>query len=164
MLCLGASGQAKDESRNTSRPHTRLSVREKVRLQYLNMPICNLHSHNLTFSALKVILCAAYLKQLHDAGAAETFLDSLFGTDCYSSALTQVGNECKSLGQSSKSRLALVLTGCHLKQLGQKHIPCREQMTLKQCADSLDDRGYSTYLKFLAEIDRSESRDTWSLP
>ena len=27
-------------------------------------------------------------------------------------------------------------------------------MSLKQCADALDDRGYSTYLKFLADIDR----------
>jgi len=41
-----------------------------------------------------------------------------------------------------------------MKQLGQKHSPCRQQMPLKECADTLDDRGYSTYLKFLAEIDR----------
>lgn len=27
-------------------------------------------------------------------------------------------------------------------------------MSLKQCADSQDSRGYSTYLKFLAEVDR----------
>ncbi len=107
----------------------------------------------------KVVKCmldlgAGYLTQLEEAGSAETFLDSLFGTDCYSSALGKVGNECKGLEQGSKSRLAFMLTGCHLKQLGQKHTACQERMSLKQCADALDDRGYSTYLKFLAEIDR----------
>ena len=114
----------------------------------------------LTPYNLKVRNYAAYLSHLEEAGSAETFLDSLFGMDCYSRALDQVGNECKTLNQSSKSRLAMLLTGCHLKQLGQKFSPCQEQMSLKQCADSLDDRGYSTYLKFLAEVDRFESSHT----
>lgn len=95
-----------------------------------------------------------YLSQLEEAKNAETFLDSIFGTNCYSHALRDVGEECKGLGQVDKSRLAFMLTGCHLRQLGQKHSSCRADMSLKQCADALDDRGYSTYLKFLAELDR----------
>ena len=91
---------------------------------------------------------------MEDAGSAETFLDTIFGTNCYSHALKGVGEECKGLGQASKSRLAFMLTGCHLRQLGQKHSICTDDMPLKQCADALDDRGYSTYLKFLAELDR----------
>lgn len=86
--------------------------------------------------------------------APALYLSRLFGTDCYSAALQQLGNECGRLGQADKSRLAFSLTGCHMRQLGQKHSPCRQDMPLKECADALDDRGYSTYLKFLAEIDR----------
>lgn len=65
-----------------------------------------------------------------------------------------VGEECRHLSQVAKSRLAFSLTACHLHQLGQAVEACKQSMSLKQCADSMDDRGYNTYLKFLAEIDR----------
>ena len=115
------------------------------------------HTPHSCGACLKLLVSAepaGYLRQLEEAGSAETFLDTLFGTDCYSSALQQVGNECRGLNQGAKSRLAFILTGCHLSELGQKHTSCRGGMSLKQCADALDDRGYTTYLKFLAEIDR----------
>ena len=95
-----------------------------------------------------------FLGQLKEAKDAETFLDSIFGTDCYSQALRDVGSGCKGLGQADKSRLAFVLAGCHMRQLGHRQGKCKATMSLKECAELLDDRGYSTYLKFLAELDR----------
>lgn len=115
------------------------------------------NNEDLVMMAMRSCLLSAWsgmLTGLEEASKTETFLDKLFGTDCYSRSLQTLGNDCGGLSQPDKSRLAFGLTACHLQQLGQPASECHRRSSLKQCADDLDDRGYSTYLKFLAEIDR----------
>ena len=91
-------------------------------------------------------------------------MDLLFGTDCYSDALRVMGNECSHLSSEQKNRLALTLSSCHMRQLGQHSLTCSAEMSLKRCADALDERGYATYLKFLTDIDRcafAARQHTW---
>ena len=98
--------------------------------------------------------CSGPFGALVQLSEGEGLLNQLFGTDCYSQALAQVGNDCKHLDHTKKSRLALMMVNCHLYKLGDRTYACTERMTLKDCTSGMSDRHYNTFNEFFTNIDR----------
>ena len=97
---------------------------------------------------------AAKVAELQQLATGETFVNKLLGTDCFAKSLHVLNSDCSRMDSDNKSRLAMSLANCHLEQLGLSTFTCRPSMSLKQCAENIqDDRMYSTYLEFLSNID-----------
>ena len=105
-------------------------------------------------ASLSLVLVTAPLNGLAQLSEGEGLLNQLFGTDCYSQALAQVGNDCKRLDHNSKSRLAMAMMNCHLYKLGERTYTCTERTSLKDCTSSLSDRHFNTFNEFFTNIDR----------
>ena len=114
---------------------------------------CLLLPFNLD-QASDAVTTAGSLKELQTQASGESFVSKLLGTDCFTNSLSIVNNDCQSLDSERKSRLAMALAICHLKQLGQPTFTCRPSMSLKECADSMTtERQYMTYMEFLSNAD-----------
>ena len=110
---------------------------------------CALAVHQLTVRSL-----AGRMTELQNLAAGETFVNKLLGTDCFTKSLSIVNKDCSKLDSEKKSRLAMALAICHLEQLGLPAFTCKPSMSLKQCAENIeDDRQYTTYMEFLSNVD-----------
>jgi hypothetical protein len=125
---------------------------------------------------------AGQVQSLDDGASAEGFLDRLLGTACYSRAVDELHADCRTLGQDTKSRLALQvspcvllrsrwavtgpadepapapptsqLVNCQLATHGTEAFTCGASESLKVCTERLPDRVWTLYVEFLSHIDR----------
>ena len=94
------------------------------------------------------------LGQLAVRAQAETFLDRLMGTNCYSKALTVVTGDCAKLDTEEKYRLALELLNCHQRVVGGPHYACDRSQQFQQCVAGMPDRDHGVFAEFLTNIER----------
>jgi len=93
------------------------------------------------------------IASLKAAAESETFLDKMLGTNCYTSAVNNLEQDCQRLDQVQKSRLALGLANCQFATQGQDTFPCSNSEPLRACVDRLPDRENFMYIEFLTHVD-----------
>ena len=73
---------------------------------------------------------------------------------CCSRALATINKDCRRLDHAAKARLAVALTNCHLRQLGQRTFQCTPRMSLKDCTEPMADRDFGVFNEFFSNVDR----------
>ena len=73
---------------------------------------------------------------------------------CCSRALATINKDCRRLDHAAKARLAVALTNCHLRQLGQRTFQCTPRMSLKDCTEPMPDRDFGVFNEFFSNVDR----------
>ena len=71
-----------------------------------------------------------------------------------SRALATINKDCRRLDHAAKARLAVALTNCHLRQLGQRTFQCTPRMSLKDCTEPMADRDFGVFNEFFSNVDR----------
>ncbi len=71
-----------------------------------------------------------------------------------SRALATINRDCRRLDHAAKARLAVHLTNCHLRQLGQRTFQCTPRMSLKDCTEPMADRDFGVFNEFFSNVDR----------
>ena len=69
-------------------------------------------------------------------------------------ALATINRDCRRLDHAAKARLAVHLTNCHLRQLGQRTFQCTPRMSLKDCTEPMADRDFGVFNEFFSNVDR----------
>ncbi|GLI61609.1 hypothetical protein VaNZ11_004027 [Volvox africanus] len=90
--------------------------------------------------------------QLKELSKHETILQVIFGRDCYSQALLQVDRKCNQMTTEEKYKLAHAMNICFLVSNGHMGYKCSDRMTPSECSKNLDDRAFSSYNMFFANI------------
>eukprot|EP00198_Chlamydomonas_reinhardtii_P006100 XP_001695436.1 predicted protein [Chlamydomonas reinhardtii] len=90
--------------------------------------------------------------QLEEMAKRESFLQALFGTDCYSQALLTIGRECNRMTTDDKYKLAHAMNLCFLRANGHSGYKCSRAMSARQCSENLDERAFSSYNQFFSNI------------
>lgn len=92
--------------------------------------------------------------QIVDDGDSETFLDWIFGTDCYSQVVRSLNAECRRLDQDQQARLGLNLANCFLSKSGKAAFPCSARQDTRTCTSRLDQEAFNTYQQFFLNVYR----------
>jgi hypothetical protein len=93
------------------------------------------------------------IRSLEQGANAESFMDIMLGTNCYSRAVAALKQDCKYLDQEMKSWLALRLANCQLATQGSATFACRNNDSLRKCVENLSDREHQLYVEFLTHVD-----------
>lgn len=105
-------------------------------------------------SSLAAGLPTGHLRGLEHEAEAEGLLDRLFGTNCFSQAVSQLRSDCRRMEQESKTRLALSLMNCQLAVQQARTFPCHKRQSIKECTEALTDRAHALFVEFLTHADR----------
>jgi hypothetical protein len=108
------------------------------------------------FSAVPAAAAREGQVQVHSlqgAAGAETFLDKMLGTNCYTRAVADLQRDCRGMEPEQKSRLALRLANCQLATQGGGTWPCAADEPLRVCVNRLPDRDNALYIEFLTHAD-----------
>ncbi|GFR43536.1 hypothetical protein Agub_g4414, partial [Astrephomene gubernaculifera] len=90
--------------------------------------------------------------QLRELSDRESFIQSLFGRDCYSQALLQVNRDCNSMTTEQQYKLAHAMNICFLTANGHAGYSCSPRMSHRECSGQLDDRAFASYNTFFTNI------------
>lgn len=93
------------------------------------------------------------LAVIQENAQEETFLEKLFGTNCFSIAVHALNQDCRYLDQETKSRLAFRLVGCQLRVHGSKVPSCEQKESFRDCINKLSDRNHQLFVEFLTHVD-----------
>lgn len=72
---------------------------------------------------------------------------------CLRRAIDALTQQCGSMSDDVRRRLAVALSNCHLNASGLTTRPCTPDMTLLECTQSLSDVAFTTYTAFFTHAD-----------
>jgi len=90
--------------------------------------------------------------KIKDAAQAESMVDYIFGTDCYSKAVKSLEKGCKLMTPEEHSTLAFLLTKCFLDNSGRKTMRCSNKDHIRDCTSNMDEDSFATYQHFFINI------------
>ena len=67
---------------------------------------------------------------------------------CWKEAVEKLDLSCKRLSDMQQSKLAVAFANCHLDKSGRATYPCTEEMSVRDCTETMDTEAYQTYTHF----------------
>ena len=94
---------------------------------------------------------AGELQRLQDKADKEGFLDTVFGTQCYSQAVNTITASCHSLESDEALALAFKLTNCFFSKTGRHPYICADS-AIQQCTSTMTAADYVVFTGFFQNV------------
>ena len=92
--------------------------------------------------------------EARERAGAESWLQHLLGTDCYTRAVAELHARCDAMSDEQRIRLAIAFAGCQQRLTRGTAFACRAGRSLKDCVAAMDDDTAKGWRMFYPSIVR----------